>query len=133
MQLFYLISSNSNIDSIWILVHFVGQIIPFVFYAYYAIYALDNFIPMQGRSGPSTNPEFFIAIITGSTGILLAGHLIPTLCILRRPVIWMCGFLLVFVIFLILMATPLGFPYSEIVSQQRFWIFVSIDHKKWLF
>lgn len=105
--------------------HFVGQVIPFLFYAYYAIYALDNFIPMQGRSGPTTNPEMFIAIITGSTGILLAGQLIPTLCIFRRPVIWMCGFLLVFLIFLILMATPLGFPYREELSQQRFWIFVS--------
>lgn len=105
--------------------HFIGQIIPFFFYAYYAIYALDNFIPMQGRSGPTTNPELFIAIIAGSTGILLAGHLIPTLCIFRRPVIWMCGFLLLFVIFLILMATPLGFPYREDLSQQRFWIFVS--------
>lgn len=80
---------------------------------------------MQGRSGPTTNPEMFIAIITGSTGILLAGQLIPTLCIFRRPVIWMCGFLLVFLIFLILMATPLGFPYREELSQQRFWIFVS--------
>lgn len=112
-------------DSIWILVHFVGQMIPFLFYAYYAIYALDNFVPMQGRSGPTNNPEIFIAIITGCTGILLAGHLIPTLCIFRRPVIWMCGFLVVFLIFLILMVTPLGFPYRVELSQQRFWIFVS--------
>lgn len=83
------------------------------------------FIPIQARSGPTTNPEMFIAIITLATGLLLAGHLIPTLCIFRKPIIWMCGFLIVFIIFLILMATPLGFPYKEELSRQRFWIFVS--------
>lgn len=62
--------------------------------------------------------------ITVSTGILLTGQLIPTLCIFRRPVIWMCGFLMIFVTFLILMATSLGFPYREKLSQQGFWIFV---------
>lgn len=122
--------SNSRticLGSIWIVVHFAGQTIPFLFYAYYAIYALDTFVPIQGRSGPTMNPEYMMAIITGSTGILLAGHLIPTLCIFRRPAIWMCGFLLVFIIFLILMATPVGFPYRENLSQQRFWIFVRIE------
>lgn len=111
--------------SIWILVHFIGQIIPFLFYAYYAIYSLDNFIPIQGRSGPTTNPEILIAIITGSTGVLMVGQLIQTLCIFRRPVIWMCAFLFVFFVFVVLMATPIGFPYREVLSQQRFWIFVS--------
>lgn len=111
--------------SIWILVHFIGQAIPFLFYAYYAVYSLDNFIPIQGRSGPSTNPEILIAIIAGCTGILMVGQLVQTLCIFRRPVIWMCGFLFVFLVFIILMATPLGFPYREALSQQRFWIFVS--------
>lgn len=112
------------LESIWILVHFIGQMIPFLFYAYYAIYALDTFIPIQGRSGPTTNPETFIAIITTFTGILLTGHLIPTLCVFRRPVLWMCGFVVVFFVFIILMATPLGFPYRDGISQQRFWIFV---------
>lgn len=99
--------------------------IPFIFYAYYAIYSLDNFIPIQGRSGPTTNPEILIAIVTICTGILMVGQLIQTLCIFRRPVIWMLGFLFVFFVFIILMATPLGFPYREALSQQRFWIFVS--------
>ncbi|KAG4071651.1 hypothetical protein HA402_011805 [Bradysia odoriphaga] len=123
-----LLSRLQSRGSIWILVHFIGQVIPFLFYAYYAVYSLDNFIPIQGRSGPTTNPEILVAIVAGSTGILLAGQLIQTLCIFRRPVIWMCGFLFVFFVFIILMATPLGFPYREQLSQQRFWIFHTERH-----
>lgn len=82
-------------------------------------------IPVQGRAGPAINPDLVIGVVVILSGILLGGLIVPILCIFRRPVLVMCGFLIVFVVFVILMATPIGFPYRYDGSPQRFWIYVS--------
>lgn len=87
---------------------------------------LTLLIPVQGRSGPTMNPDLFVGVVVILSGILLGGLIVPILCIFRRPVLIMCGgFLSVFVVFVILMATPIGFPYRHDITQQRFWIYVS--------
>lgn len=86
---------------------------------------LTLLIPVQGRTGPATNPDLFVGVVVVLSGILLGSLIVPVLCIFRRPVLVMCGFLVVFIVFVILMATPIGFPYRDNVTQQRFWIYVS--------
>lgn len=113
------------IDGVWIIVHSVGQLFPFAFFLYNTLIFLTLFIPVQGRTGPSLNPDLFIGVVVVISGILLGGLIVPVLCIFRRPVLIMCGFLVVFLVFVILMATPIGFPYRYHESPQRFWIYVS--------
>lgn len=59
-------------------------------------------------------------------GILMAGFIIPVFCMTKKPLWILSGFGVLFLLSAILMATPLGFPYREEVSAQRFWIFVSM-------
>lgn len=109
----------------WIVIHSIGQIFPFAFFLYNALIMLTLLIPVQGRAGPTMNPDLFIGVVVILSGILLGSLIVPILCIFRRSVLVMCGFLVVFVVFVILMATPIGFPYRNDVTQQRFWIYVS--------
>lgn len=79
---------------------------------------------MQGRTGPGSNPDLLIGYISILMGILLAGFIIPVFCMTKKPLFILSGFGVLYLLSAILMATPLGFPYREEVSAQRFWIFV---------
>lgn len=116
---------NSRIsEGIWIIIHLMGQVVPFMFYSYYTIFSLDLFVPMQGRSDPEMNPDLLIAVILSGLALLLGGLLLPVLNLFKPAFYIMCGFLVIFIAFIICMATPLGFPYKPAVSAERFWIFV---------
>lgn len=114
---------NAFADVYWTLIHFVGQVFPFMFLAYYTILTLEVFVPVQGRAGPGTNPDSIIAITSSLLGILFAGLLMPTFGLFKRPLIVISGFLVVFLSFIIVMSTPVGFPFKP-ESPQRYWIFV---------
>ncbi|XP_037035537.1 endoplasmic reticulum metallopeptidase 1-like isoform X1 [Bradysia coprophila] len=118
-----LISGLMLRDGMWIIVHSIGQIFPFAFFLYNALIMLTLLIPVQGRAGPATNPDLVVGVVVILSGILLGSLIVPVLCIFRRPVLAMCGFLVVFLVFVILMATPIGFPYRYNGTQQRFWIY----------
>lgn len=111
---------------LWILPHLLGQIFPYIQYSYMTISVLKSFVPIQGRSGPAMNPDIIIAGIAVLLGILMFGFIVPIFCLVKKPLRMILGFVVVFVIFIIIMATPVGFPYREAVSAQRFWIFVRI-------
>lgn len=95
-------------------------------YSYISISAMDIFIPFQGRGGSASNPDLLISIFCIVIGLMQAGFIIPLYCLCKRPLLILCGYILIFVIFVIIMFTPVGFPYREAVSAQRFWIFVSV-------
>lgn len=109
----------------WTIIQFVGQIFPFMFLSYYTILTLEVFVPVQGRSGPSTNPDSIIAITSILLGTLI-GYLMPTFSLFKRPLIVLSGFLVVFLAFVIIIITPLGFPFQT-NTPQRFWIFVGFE------
>lgn len=96
-----------------------------MFLAYYTILTLEVFVPVQGRSGPGTNPDSIIAITSVLLGILISGLLMPTLGLFKRPLIVVSGFVVVYLSFVIVMSTPVGFPFKS-ETPQRFWIFVSL-------
>lgn len=109
----------------WTLIQFAGQVFPYMFLSYYTILTLEVFVPVQGRSGPFTNPDSIIAVTAILLGVLI-GYLMPTFSLFKRPLIVLSGFLVVFVVFVVFIITPLGFPFQS-DSQQRFWIFVSFE------
>lgn len=102
----------------------MGQVVPFMFFSYYIIFSLDMFVPIQGRSDPSMNPDLLIALSLSGLTLLMAGLLLPTLSLFKQSFYIVCSFFVIFVSFLICMATPLGFAYRSEVSAERFWIFV---------
>lgn len=118
--------SNKFSDGIWIIIHLMGQVAPFMFFSYYTIFSLDMFVPIQGRSDPSANPDLLIAVLLFGLAIMMGGLLIPTLSLFKHSFYIVCAFLVIFLAFIICMATPLGFPYRAAVSSERFWIFVRI-------
>lgn len=109
----------------WTLIQFVGQVFPFMFLSYYTMLTLEVFVPVQGRSGPTTNPDSIIAVTSILLGVLI-GYLMPTLSLFKRPLIVISGFLVVFLAFIVIIATPVGFPFKT-DSPQRFWIFVRLE------
>lgn len=114
-----------RLDRIWLVALWIGQIIPFMYLAYFAVTAMEVFIPIQGRSGSTSNPEIIIAIFCILFGILQGSFIVPSFSMCKRPTVVFTGFFVVFAVFLIVMFTPVGFPYRENTSSQRFWIFVS--------
>lgn len=54
-------------------VHLLFQILPFLFYTYlcYAIFVI--FVPMEGRDGPNSSPDFLISVFIILSGIQYAG------------------------------------------------------------
>lgn len=109
----------------WTLIHFVGQIFPYMFWSYYTNITLEVFIPVVGRSGPSLNPDSIIAITSICFGIFMGGYIIPTFGLFKRPLIVISGLIVVFISFIIIIATPVGFPFKS-ESPQRYWIFVGL-------
>lgn len=123
-RLSYAIERNIISDGIWIITHLMGQVVPFMFFSYYIIFSLDMFVPIQGRSDPTMNPDLLIALSLSGLSLLMAGLLLPTLSLFKQSFYIVCSFLVVFLAFIICMATPLGFAYRSAVSSERFWIFV---------
>lgn len=81
-------------------------------------------MPIQGRSDPSMNPDLLIAVILFGLTLMMGGLLMPTLSLFQQSFYIVCTFLVIFLAFVICMATPLGFAYKSAVSSERFWIFV---------
>lgn len=106
--------------------HLVGQLVPFVFYANMIVLLVPSFAAIQGRSGSGSNPEYMMAIVVFVLGWLSVGLLVPVLCMVRRPVWWLAGVTLLWIVTIGVMFTPLGFPYHTQTAEQRFWIFVSV-------
>lgn len=99
---------------------------PFMCFASICVTAIEIFVPVTGRGGPQNNPETLISMLCIIVGIMQCSLIVPLFSLCRRPIIILSGFLVAFVVFIIVMATPIGFPYKDEVSAQRFWIFVSV-------
>ncbi|GAB0089651.1 endoplasmic reticulum metallopeptidase 1 [Sergentomyia squamirostris] len=108
----------------WIYFHILGQVLPMLFFAYLSTIAFTTFIPMAARGGPQGNPDLLISIFACGMAFFLGGFIVPLigLCT-RRWVVYGCIFGLFFLVGIILLATPIGFPYRPETSPQRYWIF----------
>lgn len=122
----YLILLVTFSDFLWLIPHCICQVLPFLFYAYccYAFYVV--FAPMQGRES-SSNPELLIGGYTAIFCLLLSPFLVPLICLFRKSKTIISLFGICTIVFIILAATPVGFPYVEKTAVQRFFAVVSLQ------
>ncbi|XP_058123614.1 endoplasmic reticulum metallopeptidase 1-like [Anopheles ziemanni] len=108
---------------IWIYVHLVGQLIPFVYFCSLTVTLFAVFISMTGRSDNRSNPDLQMALFASLMALLLVGMLTPFIVLFRRKVYVFGTLLLMFLVTGIVAATPHGFPFRERSSPQRYYIF----------
>ncbi|XP_002005478.2 endoplasmic reticulum metallopeptidase 1 [Drosophila mojavensis] len=104
---------------LWLIPHCLCQLLPFMFYTYccYASYVV--LVPMQGRESGS-NPDLLIGVYTALFCLLLSPFIIPLLCLFRKSKTIISLFGICTLVFIILAATPVAFPYVEKTAVQRF-------------
>ncbi|XP_067633939.1 endoplasmic reticulum metallopeptidase 1 [Eurosta solidaginis] len=98
----------------------VCQVIPFLFYTSTAHFSLLTLIPMLGREGSDSNPDFKIASIAIFFSCLFAGFIMPLFMFFRKTRTILFCFLSVTIFSIILALTPVGFPYTAKVAAQRY-------------
>lgn len=98
----------------------VCQILPFVFFTYLCTVALVTLMPMQGRSGSSTNPDMVIAALVWLFSLMFAGFIAPLIMFFRKTRTIVLCFLGITILFIIIAVTNAGFPYKEKTSPQRY-------------
>ncbi|KAH8384739.1 hypothetical protein KR093_007129, partial [Drosophila rubida] len=97
-----------------------GQVIPFLYSSSLFYLVLSVMIPMNGRSGSSTNPDLFIAALGAVGTILSLGFLIPLINMFRKPITVILGLLLASALTIYLASsTEIGFPYRARTNTFR--------------
>ncbi|XP_063697598.1 endoplasmic reticulum metallopeptidase 1-like [Culicoides brevitarsis] len=127
--LFYLISTFFNVvakldtkNNKWIYSHLIGQIIPITFYFYLLDMFLNTIVPTLGRQydGINSNPDLMFGLFFAIFAILTLQFFAPTLSLFKYGNYCIAALQLVFVTFVIILFTPLSFPYTEATAPQRF-------------
>uniref|UniRef100_A0A336LFA8 FXNA-like protease n=1 Tax=Culicoides sonorensis TaxID=179676 RepID=A0A336LFA8_CULSO len=108
----------------WLYLHCLGQILPSIFYFYMGSMMYVLLIPINARAydGADKNPEYMVAGITCLIALLGTGFYAPILNMFKHRKYLLGMFLVIFVVFLIIAMTPVGFPYREKESEQRYTI-----------
>lgn len=105
--------------------HLVCAVAPYLFYTYFFHGALVIFIPMFSRFGEGVNPDLLIAVFTIGIALTCGGFLVPMLNMFRKSKTIICTLLGVTLLFIILAATPMGFPFRAETNVQHFSFLVS--------
>lgn len=95
---------------------------PFMFYSSLTLTAFGTFMAMMGRNGPTANPDLMIGVFSVLMGLLMTGFIVPLISLCRYPLIILSAIFGIAIIFFIMLATPLGFPYKAEISPQRFMV-----------
>ncbi|XP_013111716.2 endoplasmic reticulum metallopeptidase 1 [Stomoxys calcitrans] len=106
----------------YFVIHFLCEVMPFWFYTYMAYVFLTFFIPMQGRDGPTSRPELLLSMFTVLCTLHFGGFILPTLNKFRKSKTISSMFAVICVAFIIIAATPAGFPFTKDVTPQRFYV-----------
>ncbi|KAL5273662.1 hypothetical protein ACFFRR_000426 [Megaselia abdita] len=125
---FYIISTAINLvinrfyknELLWTIPHCLCQLLPFWFYTYLCYAILITFIPMQGRSGSNKNPEMIISLFIAVFAFLFSGFLIPLFNMCRKTKLLFSSFGVLTIVFIIIAATPAGFPFKADTAPQRY-------------
>uniref|UniRef100_A0A7G3AHA1 FXNA-like protease n=1 Tax=Lutzomyia longipalpis TaxID=7200 RepID=A0A7G3AHA1_LUTLO len=107
----------------WLIIHLLGQVLPVFFYCAQTHLALQTLIPLTGRGGAANNPDILMSLICALIALLLGGFLVPLVALCRHPRAVLSIFLFGMFITIVLIITPMGFPFREATMPQRFWIF----------
>ncbi|XP_039275977.1 endoplasmic reticulum metallopeptidase 1 [Nilaparvata lugens] len=98
----------------WLTVYLCSSMVPGVYFVYIYVMAMTLFVPISGRSGPNVNPDLIIGVIASLLCCLIFGYLSPLILLVWKPWRLILGiFAVYFVAVLAVIATPLGFPFSQ--------------------
>ena len=93
----------------------IGDLIPFIFSSYLAIFLSDSFVPIMGRSGWRTDSNVYLSVILGAVLSCIVFNGISAYLAKQRKIVLL--FALVFSIFLLNPVIVVGFigkiPYQE--------------------
>uniref|UniRef100_A0A1I8P5N1 FXNA-like protease n=1 Tax=Stomoxys calcitrans TaxID=35570 RepID=A0A1I8P5N1_STOCA len=106
----------------YFVIHSLCQVMPFWFYTYLSFLFLTFFIPMQGRDGPTSRPELLLSIFSILCILHFGGFILPLLNKFRKSKTISSIFAVICVVFIIIAATPAGFPYTKDVTPQRYYV-----------
>ncbi|XP_017474392.1 PREDICTED: endoplasmic reticulum metallopeptidase 1-like isoform X1 [Rhagoletis zephyria] len=103
-------------------IHLLCQLAPYWFYTYLTFTFLTIFIPMQGRNGPTSRPEFLIAGLCVIMAIHFSGFILPVLHKFRKSKTFISLFGVTCLVFIMIACLPVGFPYKKDVAAQRVYV-----------
>uniref|UniRef100_A0A1Y1MHI6 FXNA-like protease n=2 Tax=Photinus pyralis TaxID=7054 RepID=A0A1Y1MHI6_PHOPY len=110
----------------WAMVYVVFTLIPNIFLMKSGLEFVSLMVPICGRIGSEKNPEIIVGVAVLVLTIPISSSYAPLLVLLRKPHLLLATLSAVFVIFFIIVFTPLGFPYSGTENSpapQRYWIY----------
>ncbi|KAF5305113.1 hypothetical protein FQA39_LY09375 [Lamprigera yunnana] len=111
----------------WLLIYIIlGTIIPNIFLMREALEIMSVIIPICGRIGSDKNSEIMIGILTLFLTILISSSYTPLITLVNKAYFLIIGLASLYILFLIFVFTPLGFPYRASYTSpapQRFWIY----------
>lgn len=116
----------------WVYVHIFGQIVTILWTTHLYHITIMMFIPISGRSGGGTNPEFMIGYLSVGLTVLITSYLTPLVLLLRTKKTFLWTLLIGIVLFRFVPGF-LGsdFPYRDDYNRnptpQRLFIAVRIS------
>lgn len=125
MTLNFVFNWQNNVKR-WLPLMAFGQLFTFIYFCQLTMIAFTTFIPMQARGGSASNPDLLICAFSFLMAFLMTGFITPLIGFMRRDLWVVSGLGVLVVATIIMIATPLGFPYKAEVSPQRHWVFVCI-------
>uniref|UniRef100_A0A182QZZ5 FXNA-like protease n=1 Tax=Anopheles farauti TaxID=69004 RepID=A0A182QZZ5_9DIPT len=98
----------------WLLLHLAFQIPTLLWATKFYHLLLKLFVPITGRMGASTNPEYLVAVLVACFGLLCISYLVPLVGLLKQCS-ELTARLTVFamIAFLLGCCTQVGFPYRD--------------------
>ncbi|CAH4032462.1 unnamed protein product [Pieris brassicae] len=92
--------------------------------AYLALASLNMFVPVMGRAGTSAlPPDVIMAVLVGALTLTLFSWMLPLVVAAKQPQkLIRLGWAVTLSTVVLVLCTPLGFPYSE-ARPQRFMVF----------
>jgi hypothetical protein len=119
-----ILKNNYGYKVLWL--HWGCMLVPFMLSAYMIQAALLLVVPIMGRSGSGNHAESVMSLITSAMFTLVFSFYNPLVLLLQKAYTVFSSLAVVLLVsFLVLVFTPLGFPYSgdpDNLAPQRFMI-----------
>lgn len=110
----------------WLVLYILGMVVPTMFLMQHTLQIVIILISVYGRSGSDKNSEVHLGILVVVLTILTISYYMPLITLVRKPMALVMTLTLIFVIYIIILMTPFGFPYSgnpESPAPQRYYIY----------
>ncbi|XP_071054030.1 endoplasmic reticulum metallopeptidase 1-like [Onthophagus taurus] len=104
---------------VWPYVYILSTIIPTMIVYSYGHEVIALFIPILGRFGSGTNPDLLIGLIMALFTIMIASYYVPLFIYSKKPWYIIITILAIFLTGIILICTPVGFPYTFSETNPR--------------